>query len=72
MNYRLVDAMRECGMTDEELARRLGVNRKSVLRYRHGTQPRVRHAIRIARILGASVYDLWEESNDSVYKEEQL
>lgn len=67
-NYRLIDAMAARGIGIDELAMRIGLERKAVIRYRKGSMPKVDTALAIAQVLGVGVDELWEPSRDSVYR----
>lgn len=55
-----VKAMRrKKNMTLEELASACGISTSTLSDIEHGADPRVSHAIRLARALGASVEDIW-------------
>ncbi|MHC0434024.1 helix-turn-helix transcriptional regulator [Streptomyces sp. O3] len=60
-NPHLRAALVEAGLTYEELAERLRVDRKTVERWVNepGRRPYARHAHALARILGCDVWDLW-------------
>lgn len=74
VNDALTEAMREAGMTDKVLASMVGLKRQAVWSYRQGkTVPRVDVAIRIAKILGVDLYDLWEAVPEQPYiKQERV
>lgn len=63
-NYRLADAYRESGMSMSRIAAEVGTSRSRLHDYANGMRPSVCRAIRIAKVLGKSVEDLWEEESD--------
>ena len=69
---KVIDAMREKGLSDNELAKCVGVERKRIFAYRHGCMPKVDTAIRIARTLEVDIEYLWDVKPNSVYRQERL
>lgn len=50
------------GFTQEKLAQRVGVTLRAYQAWESGeSEPRLGHAIKLARILTCTVEDLWEE-----------
>lgn len=55
---RLKQARKDSGMTQKELAKRVGMNYRLISRYEQGTmEPSVGRAIKMAEVLGFSPYD---------------
>lgn len=60
MNERLIKARQKAGCTQGEVAGRIGVDRSTFAHYERGRMPTLDTAIKIARVLGLSVEDIFD------------
>ncbi len=60
------EARRSLGLTQQELADRLGVHQEVITRWETGgREPRVRAAVRLSEALGTTANALWPPDNES-------
>jgi transcriptional regulator with XRE-family HTH domain len=62
----LREARRSAGLTQRELAERLGVDQAVIARWETGVrEPRVRAAVRLSEVLGTTANALWPPDHES-------
>jgi putative transcriptional regulator len=63
---RLREARTAAGLTQQQLADRLGVDQAVIARWETGVQePRVRAAVRLSEVLGTTANALWPPDHES-------
>lgn len=66
LRIRLREARQEAGLTQAQVAGRLGVARPNVARWESGAQlPRVDTALKLAEAVGKTVEQLWTPESDN-------
>lgn len=70
MNERLAQLRNERNMTQEQMAKLLNIDRSTYAHYERGRMPHLNTAIKIARILGVTVEDIFSHCN--VLKQRKL
>jgi DNA-binding XRE family transcriptional regulator len=63
VNTKLIQMRNEKNMTQEQMAELLNIDRSTYAHYERGRTPHLDTAIRIARILGVTVEDIFLPSN---------
>ena len=62
MKNEILQAIRENnGLTQKEVAKKVGVSERMYQKYEYGTTPNAETAIRIAKALNSTVEELWGE-----------
>lgn len=52
-------ALAEAGKTQKQVAKECGIHELTLTKIKQGAEPKIKLAMRIARALNRTVYDLW-------------
>lgn len=64
--HALTLAREQAGLSQEDLGKRVGLSRQAINTIERGKgEPRLQHAMRIARVLNSSVEDLFDNTNQN-------
>ena len=72
MNERLLGARTEKGMTQEQIANEVGIDRSTYAHYERGRNPHLDTAIKIAQVVGKSVEYLFLSNNVLKQRKERI